>query len=82
MREKRNRSILKAISWRVTGSLDTMLVSFIITGNIKIAASIGVFEIITKTALYYFHERLWDKIKFGREYKVNDKEFRSMGENI
>ncbi|OGU34814.1 MAG: hypothetical protein A2068_02430 [Ignavibacteria bacterium GWB2_35_6b] len=82
MREKRNRSILKAISWRVTGSLDTMLVSFIITGNIKIAASIGVFEIITKTVLYYFHERLWDKIKFGREYKVNDKEFRSMGENI
>ncbi|MBU0559517.1 MAG: DUF2061 domain-containing protein [Bacteroidetes bacterium] len=82
MREKRNRSILKAISWRVTGSLDTMLVSFIITGNIRIAASIGVVEVLTKTVLYYFHERAWDKIRFGRVHKINDKEFRSMGENI
>ena len=82
MREKRNRSILKAISWRVTGSLDTMLVSYIITGNIKIAASIGVVEILTKTLLYYFHERAWDRIRFGRVYKIDDKEFRSMGENI
>ena len=82
MREKRNRSILKAISWRVTGSLDTMLVSYIITGNLKIAASIGGVEILTKTLLYYFHERAWDRIRFGREYKIDDKEFRSMGENI
>ena len=82
MREKRNRSVLKAVSWRVTGSLDTMLVSYFITGSIKTAASIGLVEVVTKTLLYYFHERAWDKIRFGREYKIDNKEFRSMGENI
>lgn len=69
MRENANRSLLKAISWRITGSLDTLLVSYLITGDIKIAASIGAIEVFTKMILYYLHERGWDKIKFGREFK-------------
>ncbi len=76
MREKPNRSILKAISWRITGSLDTILVSYLITGNIKIAASIGVVEIITKSILYYLHERVWNKINFGREIIFNNTKLR------
>ena len=67
MKEKPNRSILKAISWRITGSLDTIIVSFFVTGSVKIAFSIGVVEVFTKMLLYYLHERAWNKIQFGRE---------------
>ena len=67
MIEHKKRSIVKAISWRTLGTIDTMVISFIITGNPLAAVSIGAFELITKTALYYFHERAWNKINYGRE---------------
>lgn len=67
--EKPYRSVIKAISWRVIGTFDTVLISFIITGNVKFAVSIGGIELITKMVLYFFHERLWNKIKFGRVEK-------------
>jgi uncharacterized membrane protein len=72
--EKSYRSLLKSISWRITGSLDTTLVSFIVTGNFKVAISIGSIEVFTKIVLYYFHERMWNKIKLGKEEK-NDPEY-------
>ena len=58
------KSILKAFSWRVLGTLDTIIISYIITGEIKSAISIGGIEVFTKVILYYFHERAWNKIKF------------------
>jgi uncharacterized membrane protein len=64
--DSRSRSFAKALSWRATGSLDTMLLSFLITGNVKIAATIGLTEIVTKSLLYYAHERIWLKIPYGR----------------
>lgn len=64
--DSHSRSLAKAISWRVTGSIDTMLLSFLITGSIKFAAAIGLTEVLTKSLLYYVHERLWLKIPFGR----------------
>ncbi|MCB1303679.1 MAG: DUF2061 domain-containing protein [Leptospiraceae bacterium] len=67
--ERRYRSVLKAISWRVTGTIDTMVVSYIITGNLTFAASIGFFEVFTKMALYYAHERVWSRLKVGLEVK-------------
>ncbi|MDD4507196.1 MAG: DUF2061 domain-containing protein [Sulfurospirillaceae bacterium] len=67
MVEQKRRSILKAISWRTLGTVDTMLISYIVTGNPTAAVSIGAFELITKTALYYFHERSWNKISYGRQ---------------
>lgn len=60
------RSIVKAVSWRVTGTLDTIMVSYIMTRSIKAALSIGAAEVFTKMALYYGHERLWARIRFGR----------------
>ena len=66
MHEKSYRSIVKAISWRVTGTCDTVIVSFLISGKIKVALSIGFVELFTKIVLYYLHERLWNKISFGR----------------
>ena len=69
MEELKRRSIVKAISWRVTGTLDTMVVSFIVTGSPTAALTIGVLELVTKTLLYYYHERVWNKIKYGRVKK-------------
>jgi len=67
MREKPHRSILKAITWRVLGTFDTMLISFIITGSLKASISIGFIELFTKMLLYYLHERVWSKLKIGIE---------------
>ncbi len=66
IREKHYRSIVKALSWRVTGTLDTVLISFLISGQWRVAISIGVVELFTKITLYYIHERVWNKISLGR----------------
>ena len=66
MHEKPYRSVVKAISWRTVGTIDTIIVSYFITGNLVMAASIGSIEVITKMALYYFHERAWNKLSFGK----------------
>ena len=64
--ETHKRSIAKAVSWRLTGTIDTIMISWIVTGRIGVAASIGAFELMTKTMIYYFHERIWQKVKWGR----------------
>ena len=60
--DKPVKSLLKAISWRVLGTLDTMIISYIVTGKISLAFTIGSVEVFTKTILYYFHERIWAHI--------------------
>ena len=60
------RSLLKTISWRIIGTLDTILISWAITGALTLAFSIGFVELVTKMVLYYFHERAWNKINWGR----------------
>jgi len=64
--EHPKRSIVKSISWRLVGTLDTILISWIITGTLSLAFSIGLVELITKMVLYFMHERLWNTIKWGR----------------
>jgi len=64
--EKPMRSVLKTISWRIVGTLDTILISWLITGHIALALSIGSIELVTKMVLYFFHERIWNKIKWGK----------------
>ena len=66
MHEKPYRSVVKAVSWRTVGTLDTMIVSYFVTGNLIMAASIGTIEVVTKMALYYFHERAWNRLSFGK----------------
>lgn len=63
--ESKRRSFLKVISWRLTATLTTMLISFFITGNVDMALKIGVFEVVSKIVLQYLHERLWTKVSFG-----------------
>ena len=65
--EKASRSIVKAISWRIVGTIDTILISWFITGKIALALSIGLIEVVTKMLLYFFHERAWNLIKWGKK---------------
>lgn len=64
--ETHGRSIAKAVSWRITGSLDTFALSWLITGNVVSAGSIATAEVVTKIVLYYLHERAWSHVPFGR----------------
>jgi len=64
--EKLKRSIAKTVSWRVIGTLDTVLISWLITGTLALAFSIGAIELVSKMALYFFHERAWNNIKWGK----------------
>ncbi|CAL2075272.1 DUF2061 domain-containing protein [Tenacibaculum sp. 190524A02b] len=65
--EKPIRSIVKSISWRFLGTIDTILISWVITGEVRTAFSIGAIELVTKMLLYFFHERVWNSIKWGRK---------------
>ena len=66
MADKHYRSLVKAVSWRLTGSVDTLVISYLITGKLKWALTISGVELFTKIGLYYFHERVWDNLSFGR----------------
>tara|TARA_Y100000592_G_scaffold26317_1_gene41637 strand:- start:1632 stop:1844 length:213 start_codon:yes stop_codon:yes gene_type:complete len=65
----KTRSILKAVSWRIVGTLDTMALGWIITGNPIMGLKIGALELLTKFILYYIHERIWVRMKFGTKKK-------------
>ncbi len=66
MPDKHYRSLVKAVSWRLTGSMDTLLISFLITGQLRWALTISGVELFTKVGLYYVHERVWENLSFGR----------------
>ncbi len=75
MNESHTRSLVKAVSWRVTASITTTIITFIVTGSLKSAFSIGIFDFLVKFVLYYLHERVWIKIPLGLkdfdiEYKI------------
>jgi len=64
--EKPLRSVAKAFSWRFIGTLDTLIVSYFITGAIGLATSIATIDFLTKLLLYFFHERIWNHINWGK----------------
>ena len=61
----RRRSLAKTITWRITGSLDTFVLGYIITGQLKLGAMIAGAEVVTKMLLYYLHERGWAHVRWG-----------------
>ena len=65
-RESHPRSIAKAVSWRLLGSVDTFVLSVIFTGSLRLAGSIAVTEMFTKMVLYYVHERVWSAIPWNQ----------------
>lgn len=64
-----NRHIAKTITWRLLGTLDTVFLSWIITGDPLTGLKIGGVEIVTKSVLYYLHERAWFKINIEDSHK-------------
>jgi len=64
--EKIKRSVVKTLSWRAVGTIDTILISWLLTGALTLALSIGAVELITKMILYFVHERVWNSIKWGK----------------
>jgi uncharacterized membrane protein len=69
--EGHHRSVVKAISWRLTGSIDTLILSYLVTRNLAFASSIASAETITKIVLYYVHERAWTAIPWGRSSRMD-----------
>lgn len=59
------RHIMKTITWRFIGTIDTILIGWLVSGDPLIGLSIGSIEVITKMILYFTHERIWYKINFG-----------------
>jgi uncharacterized membrane protein len=70
--EAHTRSFLKAVSWRFTGSVDTFVISFIVTGKISLAGTIASVEVVTKIALYYLHERAWGPFDGDSGFEARD----------
>lgn len=66
MTDKPKRSLVKTITWRITGSGATFGISYLISGNFIVAGSIASIQLVTNTILYFVHERVWDRIKWGR----------------
>jgi uncharacterized membrane protein len=55
------------VSWRVTGTADTFLISWLITGQVLLASGIALTEVMTKVFLFWLHERVWNKITWGKK---------------
>ena len=71
-RESHKRSLVKAVTWRVIATLVTFLVAYLITREIAIAAGVGLVDSAIKFFAYYFHERTWERVRFGRPEEVHE----------
>ena len=65
------RSLAKAVSWRITGTIDTFLIAWLITGQALIASGIAFTEIMTKIVLFWGHERIWNRVAWGKNDNIN-----------
>ena len=68
------RHLAKTITWRIVGTIDTMIIGWLITGDAMTGLKIGGIEVVTKMILYYFHERMWFKINLGLPHRKTDDE--------
>ncbi|MBI1892836.1 MAG: DUF2061 domain-containing protein [Candidatus Rokubacteria bacterium] len=79
MTETHIRSVVKGVSWRIVGTLDTMLLVFLFSGNVSLAAIVGSTEAITKVILFWAHERAWQRIGWGRTVRATPVPERATG---
>lgn len=66
MKDKPIRSTVKAVTWRILATLTTIILVYIFTGKIVLALQIGFIEVIAKLIIYYLHERVWNRVEWGR----------------
>lgn len=71
IKNSNKRHALKTITWRIIGTLDTMLLGWLFTGNILTGLKIGVTEVLTKMILYFLHEKLWYRLDYGLDQRKN-----------
>jgi adenylylsulfate kinase len=68
------RTFLKTVSWRVLASFTTTGVTFVLTGRLDLAISVGVADSVVKFFIYYLHERMWSRSRYGQirepEYEI------------
>jgi adenylylsulfate kinase len=65
-KDSKLRTFLKTISWRITATTTTVIIVYLFTGQIDTAIEVGLMEMVAKMLIYYFHERGWDSLKFGK----------------
>tara|TARA_R110002050_G_scaffold2636_10_gene14993 strand:+ start:1511 stop:1711 length:201 start_codon:yes stop_codon:yes gene_type:complete len=65
--DTKTRSIIKTISWRITGTLCTFLISLAILGDIKTSSAIAIIQLTFNSIIFYFHERVWNLVKWGKK---------------
>ena len=80
--QTRKRHIAKSITWRIVGTVDTILISWLISGNPLMGLKIGFTEVITKMFLYYLHERIWFKVNLSKDGKLLESRKRHIGKTI
>ena len=66
MSEQARRSFVKTVTWRLTGSLSTFIISLLISSDFAVAGTIAITQVIANTLLYYLHERVWNRISWGK----------------
>jgi len=67
----KKRSLLKAVTWRLAGSMTTISVVWIYTSNVQLSVCAATIDLFVKILAYYVHERVWDKIDFGKMETLN-----------
>ncbi len=82
MTDSHTRSFVKGVTWRALGTMDTIFLSFMVTGNIGASLKIGLTEVLTKIILFYLHERLWNVIPMGRIHGVGPTHARSITKGV
>ena len=70
------RHILKTITWRIVGTIDTILIGWAVSGDPMVGLTIGSFEIFTKMILYFIHERVWYKVNLGIKRDVDNEKLK------
>ena len=66
MSDTARRSLVKTVSWRITGSSATFTISYLVSGNFVVAGTIALIQLTANTILYFIHERIWNKIHWGQ----------------
>jgi len=69
MAERVYRTVIKTSSWRFFATIDTVIISYLVTGSLVMASTIATIEVVTKLLLYYIHERAWNRVVFGRNLR-------------
>ncbi|MDH4358744.1 MAG: DUF2061 domain-containing protein [Candidatus Berkelbacteria bacterium] len=77
MAETSARSLTKAISWRIFATIATVIIVYVFTGELILSLGVGLADILIKLVLYYFHERIWNCVKFGRVGEKSDGQKRT-----